>query len=271
MRESVIISAVRLPTGKFLGALKGFTAPELGAMVVREAVRRAGVDAAAVDECIMGNVVSAGLGQNPARQAALARRPGRSRGRADHQQGLRLGAQGGDARRPGHRHRRHRHRRGGRHGVDEQLPVPAAARARRAADGRRPDRRLDDPRRALVRLRERPHGPVGRGGRRAVTACRARPRTPTPPRATARPRAPRARAGSRTRSCRSPSRSGRATRSCSTATRASARTRPSRALAKLKPAFKKDGTVTAGNAPGVNDGAAARGDHGGRAGRARSG
>lgn len=72
MRESVIASAVRLPTGKFLGALKEFTAPQLGAMVVAEAVRRAGVDPASVDECIMGNVVSAGIGQNPARQAALA-------------------------------------------------------------------------------------------------------------------------------------------------------------------------------------------------------
>src|SRR5882724_5728699 len=71
MRDSVIVSAVRTPTGKFLGALKGFTAPELGAMVVRESVRRAGIDPAIVDECIMGNVVSAGLGQNPARQAAL--------------------------------------------------------------------------------------------------------------------------------------------------------------------------------------------------------
>jgi acetyl-CoA C-acetyltransferase len=69
--DSVIVSAVRLPTGKFLGALKPFTAPELGAMVVREAVRRAGIDPAVVDECIMGNVVSAGLGQAPARQAAL--------------------------------------------------------------------------------------------------------------------------------------------------------------------------------------------------------
>jgi acetyl-CoA C-acetyltransferase len=72
MRESVIVSAVRLPTGKFLGALKDFTAPELGAMVVREAVRRAGIDPASIDECIMGNVLAAGLGQNPARQAALA-------------------------------------------------------------------------------------------------------------------------------------------------------------------------------------------------------
>jgi acetyl-CoA C-acetyltransferase len=71
MRESVIVSAVRLPTGKFLGALKDITAPRLGALVVREAVARAGIDPASVDECIIGNVVSAGLGQAPARQAAL--------------------------------------------------------------------------------------------------------------------------------------------------------------------------------------------------------
>jgi acetyl-CoA C-acetyltransferase len=69
--ETVIVSAVRTPTGKFLGALKSLAATELGALVVAEAVRRAGVDPQAVDECIMGNVVSAGLGQNPARQAAL--------------------------------------------------------------------------------------------------------------------------------------------------------------------------------------------------------
>ena len=71
MREAVLVSAVRTPTGKFLGALKDLTAPQLGALVVAEAVRRAGIDPAIVDECIMGNVVSAGLGQNPARQAAL--------------------------------------------------------------------------------------------------------------------------------------------------------------------------------------------------------
>jgi acetyl-CoA C-acetyltransferase len=69
--QSVIISAVRTPTGKFLGALKDFTAPQLGALVVREAVSRAGIDPATVDECIMGNVIQAGIGQNPARQAAL--------------------------------------------------------------------------------------------------------------------------------------------------------------------------------------------------------
>jgi acetyl-CoA C-acetyltransferase len=71
MQEAVIVSAVRLPTGKFLGTLKELSASDLGALVVREAVRRAGIDAGAVDECIMGNVVSAGTGQAPARQAAL--------------------------------------------------------------------------------------------------------------------------------------------------------------------------------------------------------
>ena len=71
MSDSVIVSAVRLPTGKFLGALKHLSAPELGGLVVKEAVTRAGIDPMIVNECIMGNVVSAGLGQNPARQAAL--------------------------------------------------------------------------------------------------------------------------------------------------------------------------------------------------------
>lgn len=71
MTEAVIVSAVRLPTGKFLGTLKDFSAPALGALVVREAVARAGIDPASVEECIMGNVVSAGAGQAPARQAAL--------------------------------------------------------------------------------------------------------------------------------------------------------------------------------------------------------
>src|ERR1700757_4637867 len=69
--EIVIVSAVRTPIGKFQGSLSDVTAPQLGAIVVREAVRRAGIDPNSVDEVIMGNVVQAGLGQNPARQAAL--------------------------------------------------------------------------------------------------------------------------------------------------------------------------------------------------------
>jgi acetyl-CoA C-acetyltransferase len=69
--DVVIISGCRIPVGKFQGSLTDFSAPQLGAMVVREAVKRAGIDPAQVDECIMGNVISAGLGQNPARQAAI--------------------------------------------------------------------------------------------------------------------------------------------------------------------------------------------------------
>jgi acetyl-CoA C-acetyltransferase len=70
-REAVIISAVRTPTGKFQGALSKFSATDLGAMVVKESVKRAGVKPEDVDEVIMGNVIQAGVGQNPARQAAL--------------------------------------------------------------------------------------------------------------------------------------------------------------------------------------------------------
>ena len=71
MEDVVIVSAVRTPIGRFQGSLSGHTATQLGALVVAEAVRRAGVAPDQVEECIMGNVVSAGLGQNPARQAAL--------------------------------------------------------------------------------------------------------------------------------------------------------------------------------------------------------
>jgi acetyl-CoA C-acetyltransferase len=69
--QAVILSAVRTPIGKFMGGLASVTAPELGAKVIAEAVRRAGIDPKQVDEAIMGNVIQAGIGQNPARQAAL--------------------------------------------------------------------------------------------------------------------------------------------------------------------------------------------------------
>ena len=69
--DIVIISACRTAVGKFQGSLSDLSAPQLGAVAVREAVKRANLDPAKVDECIMGNVVSAGLGQNPARQAAI--------------------------------------------------------------------------------------------------------------------------------------------------------------------------------------------------------
>jgi len=71
LEDVVIVSAVRTPIGRFQGSLSDLTAPQLGAIAVREAVKRAGIDPNIVDECLMGNVVSAGLGQNPARQAAI--------------------------------------------------------------------------------------------------------------------------------------------------------------------------------------------------------
>ena len=71
MKEAVIVSATRTPVGKFGSALKDLSAPKLGAIAVREAVRRARIEPKDIEECIMGNVITAGLGQNPARQAAL--------------------------------------------------------------------------------------------------------------------------------------------------------------------------------------------------------
>ena len=67
----VIVAAVRTPIGRYLGGLSSFSAPQLGAMVIRDAVRRAGIDAAAVEEVIMGQVVQGGSGQAPARQALI--------------------------------------------------------------------------------------------------------------------------------------------------------------------------------------------------------
>src|SRR5215469_3538555 len=69
--DIVIISGCRTPIGKFQGGLADLSAPQLGAVAVREAVKRSNLSPEQVDECIMGNVVSAGLGQNPARQAAI--------------------------------------------------------------------------------------------------------------------------------------------------------------------------------------------------------
>ncbi|MEM5769787.1 MAG: beta-ketoacyl synthase N-terminal-like domain-containing protein, partial [Bacillota bacterium] len=71
MQDVVIVSAVRTPIASFGGALQGYGAVNLGALVIREAVQRAGIQGKQVDEVIMGNVLQAGLGQNPARQAAL--------------------------------------------------------------------------------------------------------------------------------------------------------------------------------------------------------
>jgi acetyl-CoA C-acetyltransferase len=72
VEDVVIVSAVRTPIGSFQGAFKDVSAVQLGAIVIKEAVKRAGIDPAEADEVVMGNVLQAGLGQNPARQAALS-------------------------------------------------------------------------------------------------------------------------------------------------------------------------------------------------------
>ena len=164
MKETVIISACRTAIGKFQGSLTPFSAVDLGAFAVREAVQRAGIDPALVDEIIMGNVVSAGLGQNPARQAGL--KGGLSNRVAAMTinkvcgSGLKAVALAAQA----HSNRQCRNRGGGWHGIDDQLPVPAAPGPRRDADWARQSARLHDYRRPLGCLRGFPHGHDGRAG-----------------------------------------------------------------------------------------------------------
>ncbi len=136
METPVILSAVRTPVGKFQGGLAGFSAPELGGKVVAEATRRAGLDAKQIDEAILGNVVQAGLGQNPARQAALKGGCDPRVAAHDHQQSLRLRPESGCAGRASRAARRIRNRRRRRHGVHVQLPVSAAASAHRLSPRR---------------------------------------------------------------------------------------------------------------------------------------
>ena len=103
MREVVIVGAARTPIGSFQGELAPLKAPELGKVAIAEALKRAGVAAGDVDEVFMGCVLPAGVGQAPARQAAIFAGLPNSGALHDRQQGVRLGAQGGDARRAGDR------------------------------------------------------------------------------------------------------------------------------------------------------------------------
>ena len=129
--------------------------------------------------------------------------------------------------------------------------------ARRPAHGRLEDGRHDDHRRPVGRLQPVPHGHHGRERRQEVRRHRARSRTRSRSPRSRRPRPRRKPAASRTRSCRSRSRRRRATRSSSPPTSSSTRRPAPKRWPGLRPAFDKAGTVTAGNASGLNDGAAA--------------
>ena len=123
MEEVYIVSAVRTPIGAFNGTLSGFTATELGSLVIGEAIKRAGIAKEQVDEVIMGNVLPGGLGQNP---GPASHAEGRSslRGGGHHgEQGLRIGAQVGHAGRPGYCPERRRGYRGRRSGEHEPGPL----------------------------------------------------------------------------------------------------------------------------------------------------
>ena len=248
----------RIPTGKFLGALKDFTAPQLGALVVREAVRRAGIDPAIVDECIMGNVVSAGLGQAPARQAAL--RGGLSDDVAaltinkvcgSGLKAVMLAAQGiatgdVDVVVAG--------------GMESMSNAPyLLARAReglRMGHGQVIDSMITDG--LWCSLRAVPHGATPARssatecgiGREAQDAYALESHRKAAAAADGRPLHAK-------RSCPSRFRRRRATRSSSISDESIRATRRSRHSGRLRRRFAKDGTVTAGNAPPVNDGAAA--------------
>jgi len=125
MSNAVIVAAARTAIGKFGGTLAKVPAPELGAIVISEVLKRAGVKPEQVDEVIMGQVLTAGSGQNPARQALIKAGIPVSVPAMTIKRRLRLGAQGGHAGRAGDRQRRRRDRGRGRAGEHE----PGAARA----------------------------------------------------------------------------------------------------------------------------------------------
>lgn len=261
MRDVVIVSAVRTAVGKFQGSLSEMTATQLGSAVVREAVKRAGVRAEDVDECIMGCVLPAGLGQNPARQAALGG------GLADTVAALTinmvcgsglkavaLGAQAimlGDAEIVVA---------GGMESMSNApYLLPTARKGMRMGDAKAVDSMVkdglwcacDDQHMGMTGelvaekhsfTREQQDAYALESHRRAAAAQAA------------------GRFANEIMPVEIPGKKGVVVFDQDESVREEAVSDPSAALAglaRLKPAFKKDGTVTAGNAPGVNDAAAA--------------
>ncbi len=256
MRESVILSAVRTAIGKFQGAMAPLSAVDLGACVVREAVARAGIEPGQVDEIIMGNVVSAGLGQNPARQAGL-------KGGLDPRvaamtinkvcgSGLKAVALAAQAVETGNSEMVVA---GGMESMSNcPYLLPELRRGLRLGDGKVVDSMVHD---GLWDAFEDFH--MGMTGELVAEKYQI-----TRQRQDAYAMESHLRATDAIRSCRFksqivpvaiPQKKGEAVMfDTDESPRADASLE---ALAKLRPVFKKDGTVTAGNAPGTNDGAAA--------------
>ena len=162
---AVILSACRTPIGSFGGGLKDLSAADLGAVVIREAICRAGVQAKDLGDVIMGCVLQAGAGMNVARQAALKAGVPQEVPGGDGEPRLRLGPAGGRPRGRGHARRLHRARAGRRHRVDEQRAVHLEGGALGLPHGARRGARLDAGRGADLRDPGLPHG-HHRGGDR---------------------------------------------------------------------------------------------------------
>jgi hypothetical protein len=187
-REVVIVSAARTPIGAFQGVLSPLTAPQLGSLAIKAALERAGVDGKDLHEVLMGCVLPAGQGQAPARQASRGAGRAGPRRLRDDQQGVRLGAEGGDARGPGDPRRRRGDRAGGRDGEHVERAVPAAPGARRLPPRQRHAGRRAGARRAVGPVQELPHGQRRASCARASARSRASARTSTRPTATGGPR-----------------------------------------------------------------------------------
>ena len=167
MTRSVIVSTVRTPFGRLGGGLAGHPATELGSIAIRAGLERAGIDPTEVGYVVMGQVLQAGVGQAPARQAAVGAGHPEGGARRHDQQGLRLLDQGDRAGRSDDPRRPARRRRDRRHGVDVERAVPPPEGALRLPARQRRGDRSHGVRRAHVDVRRRPHGRPGlaRGAR----------------------------------------------------------------------------------------------------------
>ena len=211
--DVVIVAAARTPQGRLKGQLAPLTATQLGAIAIRGALERGGIPADAVDAVIVGQVLQAGAGQNPARQAAVG---AGIRWNVHSVAVNKVCLSGLTAIIDAHAHDpdgRRGCRRRGRHGVDDPLAAPADGLPRRVDVRQRRGARPHGVRRPHRRVRPRRAWARRRSGTTSASASTARRRMPSPPARTSAPPRRRPTASSTPRSCPSRSRSGRATRS----------------------------------------------------------
>ncbi len=188
--DVVIVAATRTAVGKFGGALAKIPAAELGAKVIKSLLQKTGLKPDQVSEVIMGQVLTAGDGQNPARQAVARGWAPRYGARHDDRQGVRQRSQGRSSRDAGDQVRRRRHHYRRRPGKHERFGARIERLPRRFPHGRREAGRHDDRRRPVGCLQPVPHGHYGGKHREKVRSvpCRSRMLSQPPRRTRPRPR-----------------------------------------------------------------------------------